>query len=73
MNIIVKPTSSEDFFFIEEILKKMQIPYEKEAVDSIELSQKQIQSVIRGIEQADKGQLKSNSEVQNKARMLCGM
>ncbi|MDO5105801.1 hypothetical protein [Capnocytophaga sp.] len=67
MNIIVKPTSVEESFFIEEILKKMGVPYEKEQTASAEFSQPQTESIKRGIEQADRGLLKSNLEVRKKA------
>lgn len=73
MNITVKPTTVEDIFFIEEILKKMNIPYEKEKTSELKLTEAQEQSIIRGLEQAKKGIFKSNMEVLNKAEKICGM
>lgn len=72
MSITIEALTAEETFFIEGILKRMNIPYKK-GKSSDNFTKAQEQSIIRGLKQAEKGVLKPNNEVISKARVLCGL
>ncbi|GIM55524.1 hypothetical protein CAPN005_21710 [Capnocytophaga cynodegmi] len=61
--------SFEQYQMAIRVLEAIGLEVEKE----IKLTEKQKESILRGIEQADKGLLKPHSEVMKKAREICGI
>lgn len=72
MAILIHTTSIEEESLIENLLKKMKISFERKAENQkITVSKAEMESIKKGLEQANKEQFISNQEVHKKARLLC--
>ncbi|SFH96530.1 hypothetical protein [Halpernia frigidisoli] len=72
MEILVHPSSSEEQNLLESLLKKMKISFErKETSQKIIVSDAEMESISRGLEQANNGGIVSSVDVHNKAKLLC--
>ena len=72
MAILIHPDTSEKQFLLEDLLKKMKISFEStESNERIKVSNAEMESIKKGLEQANNGELISSKEIHEKARLLC--
>ena len=72
MAILIQNISRKEQSLIESLLKKMKISFEStETMISVVVSDEEMASIKKGIDQANKGLLISSEEVHEKARLLC--
>ena len=70
MGIMIHTNSSEEQTFLEEVLRKMKISFETTTFDK-NISKAELESIKRGLEQAEKGEFLESSDIHEKARLLC--
>lgn len=72
MAILIHPSSSEEQTLLENLLNKMQVSFERKENDkSITVSNEEMESISRGLQQAKRGEFTLSDNVHNKARLLC--
>jgi len=72
MGILIHTSSFEEQSFLESLLKKMKVSFESTDTDEkVNVSKTEIDSIMRGLEQANKGDLLSSEDVHKKAKNLC--
>ncbi len=69
--IIVHPETQEESIFLEKLLERMKFSFEKRKTEHISISQEELESVNRGILQAEENKLSDSKQVHQKARVLC--
>lgn len=72
MGILIHTSSFEEQSFLESLLKKMKVSFESTDADQrVKVSKEQMDSIKKGLEQADRGDFLSNEEVHKKAKNIC--
>lgn len=72
MGIFIHTSSFEEQSFLESLLKKMKVSFESTGTDQkVSVSKVEMDSIMRGLEQANKGDFLSSEEVHKKAKNLC--
>ncbi|WP_374445747.1 DUF2683 family protein [Epilithonimonas sp.] len=72
MNVfIIHPTNQEEASLLESLLKRMKFSFEKVSEEIAAVSPEEIQSINRGIDEANENKLTKSSDVHKKARALC--
>ncbi|SDF81029.1 DUF2683 family protein [Epilithonimonas hungarica] len=68
---IIHPANQEEASLLESLLKRMKFSFEKVSEEKIAVSPEEIQSINRGIDEANENKLTNSSDVHKKARELC--
>ena len=68
---IIHPANQEEASLLESFLKRMKFSFEKVSQETVTVSPEEIQSINRGIDEANKNQLTDSSDVHKKAKVLC--
>jgi len=68
---IIHPTSQEESSFLENLLKKMKVSFEKVPEETVTVSKEELFSINKGIDEANDNKLTSSSEVHKKAKAIC--
>lgn len=72
MGILIHTSSFEEQSFLESLLKKMKVSFESTDTDQkVKVSKEQMDSIKKGLDQADKGDFLSNEEVHQEAKNIC--
>ncbi|MFC6268514.1 hypothetical protein [Frigoriflavimonas asaccharolytica] len=72
MAILIHTNSFEEQTFLENLLKKMQVSFERKDIEQkVSVSIEEMESIRTGLEQANKGELKDSESVHQKAKLLC--
>ncbi|KFC24475.1 hypothetical protein [Chryseobacterium sp. FH1] len=69
--IVVHPTTPEESKFLESLLKRMKFSFEKVSEEIVNVSVAELNSINKGIDEANESKLISSSDVHTKARALC--
>lgn len=69
--IVVHPTTPEESKFLENLLKRMKFSFEKVSEEIVDVSVAELNSINKGIDDANENRLTSSSDVHKKARALC--
>ncbi|TDX84314.1 hypothetical protein [Epilithonimonas xixisoli] len=69
--IVVHPTTPEESKFLEKLLKRMKFSFEKVSEEIVNVSVAELNSINKGIDEANEKKLISSSDVHAKARALC--
>lgn len=69
--IVVHPTTPEESKFLENLLKRMKFSFEKVSEEIVDVSVAELNSINKGIDDANEKRLTSSSDVHKKARALC--
>lgn len=69
--IIIHPATPEEISFLENLLNRMKFKYEKNSNEKVMVSNEELESINKGISQANENKLKASSDVHKKARALC--
>lgn len=69
--IVVHPTTPEESKFLESLLKRMKFSFEKVSEEIVNVSVAELNSINKGIDDANESKLISSSDVHTKARALC--
>ena len=69
--IVVHPTTPEESKFLESLLKRMKFSFEKVSEEIVNVSVAELNSINKGIDDANESKLISSSDVHTKARVLC--
>lgn len=69
--IVVRPTTPEESKFLESLLKRMKFSFEKVSEEIVNVSVAELNSINKGIDDANESKLISSSDVHTKARALC--
>lgn len=72
MAILIHTNSFEEQTFLENLLKKMQVSFERKDIEQKAfVSKEEMESIIKGLEQAKRGELIDSESVHQKAKLLC--
>lgn len=70
-SILIHINSKEEQTFLENLLNKLKVSFEKVNEEKVKISAEQKQSILKGISQANENQLISSDDVRHKAEKLC--
>ncbi|SEG03120.1 hypothetical protein SAMN05421847_1339 [Halpernia humi] len=72
MAILIQTSSQEEQSLLESLLRKMKISFENtETNQKVNVSEQEMQSIEKGLNQAKNGLLNSSENVHRKAKLLC--
>lgn len=69
--IIVHPSTQEETSFLENLLKRMKFSFEKVSEEIVTVSAEEINSINKGIDDANENKVSNSSDVHKNARALC--
>lgn len=69
--IIVHPATPEETSFLEDLLNRMKFKFEKKSKAKVIISEDELKSINKGINEANENKLINSSDVHKKGRALC--